>query len=152
MNMPRKIIQSNLDFSHAPAASNEITDNNSRSSQNKRAITSECGHTNVGSAFTSEGAKTLTKSCPPQLVSRRLLWNGHRPHGHRPWKQPLIPDASSQCSRSPHHRKGNGIHGPYKRPPSAATLDTRFWQRMRTPFSGYSIHFRNRHMFLYQTH
>jgi hypothetical protein len=58
-NMPRKIIQSHLDFSHAHVASNEITDNNSRSSQNKRAITSEGGHTNVGSAFTSEGAKTL---------------------------------------------------------------------------------------------
>jgi hypothetical protein len=31
----------------------------------KRAIISEGGHTNVESDFTSEGAKTLTKSCPP---------------------------------------------------------------------------------------
>jgi hypothetical protein len=150
--MTRKIIQSHLDFSRAPAASNEITDNNSRSSQNKHAITSEGGHTNVKSDFTSEGAKTLTKSCPPQLVSRRLLWNGHRPHGHIPWKSPLIPGTSSQCSHSPHHPKGNGIHGPYERPPSATTLDTRFWKRMRAPFSGYSRHSWNRHMFIYQTH
>jgi hypothetical protein len=64
-NMPPKIIQSNLDFSRAPNASNEITYNNSRSTQNKRAITSEGDHTNVGSSFTSKGAKTLTKSCPP---------------------------------------------------------------------------------------
>jgi hypothetical protein len=140
--MPHKIIQSNLDFSCDPAASKENTDNNLRSSQNKCAITSEGGHTNVGSASTYEGAETLTKPCPPQLVSRRLFWNGHRPHGHRPWKSTLVPGASSQCSRSPHHRKGNGIHGPYERPPSATTLDTRFWQRMRTPFSGYSRHYR----------
>jgi hypothetical protein len=59
--MPRRIIQSNLTFSHAPAASNEITDNNSRSSQKKRAITSEGGHINVESAFTSKGANALTK-------------------------------------------------------------------------------------------
>jgi hypothetical protein len=37
---------------------------NSRSRQNQRAITSD-GDTNVESAFTSEGAKTLTKSCSP---------------------------------------------------------------------------------------
>jgi hypothetical protein len=44
--MPCQIIQSNLSFSHAPAASEEITDNNSRSRHNQRAITSESGHTN----------------------------------------------------------------------------------------------------------
>jgi hypothetical protein len=63
--MPRRIIQSNLDFSRAPVASNEITDNNSRSSQNKRAITSEGVHTKIESAFTSEGANTLTKYRSP---------------------------------------------------------------------------------------
>jgi hypothetical protein len=70
MNMPHRIIQSNLDFSRAPATSNKITDNNSHLSQNKRAITSQGGHTNVESAFTSKGANTLTKYCPPKLVSR----------------------------------------------------------------------------------
>jgi hypothetical protein len=35
MPMPRRIIQSNISFSHAYAAPNEITDNTSRSSQNK---------------------------------------------------------------------------------------------------------------------
>jgi hypothetical protein len=64
-HMPRRIIQSNLDLSRAPATSNEIIDNNSRSRHNQRAITSEGGHTNDESAFTSEGAKTLTKSCSP---------------------------------------------------------------------------------------
>jgi hypothetical protein len=112
-NTPRRIIQSNLDFSLAPAASNEIPDNNSRSRQNQRAITSEGGHTNVESAFTSEGAKMLTKSCSTQLVSRRLLRHGHCPHVHRPWKSPLVPGTSRQCSRLPHHRKRNVIHGPY---------------------------------------
>jgi hypothetical protein len=85
-NKPHRIIQSNIEFCRAPAASNEITDNNSRSRHNQHAITSEGGHTNVESAFTPEGAKTLTKSCSPQLVSGRPLRHGHCPHGHRPWK------------------------------------------------------------------
>jgi hypothetical protein len=150
--MPRRIIKSNLSFSHAPAAPNEITDKNSRSRHNQRAITSEGGHTNDESALTSEGAKALTKSCSPQLVPRRLLWHGHCPYGHRPGKSPLVPAAPSQCSRSPHHQKRNGIHGPYERPPSATNLDTRFWQRSRAPFSRHSVHSWNRHMFLYQTY
>jgi hypothetical protein len=150
--MPRRIIQSNLDFSHAPAAPNEITDNNSRSRHNQRAITSEGGHTNDASSVTSEGANTLTKSLSPQLVPRRLLRHGHYPHGHRPWKSTLVPSAPSQCSRSPHHRKRNEIYGPYERPPSTTTLETRFWQRMRAPFSRHSRHSWKRHMFIYQTH
>jgi hypothetical protein len=56
----------------------------------------------------------------------------------------------SQCSCSPHHQKRNGIHGPYERPPSATTLETRFWQRSRAPFSRHSGQSWNRHMFLYQ--
>jgi hypothetical protein len=135
-HMPRRIIRSNLRFSHASAAPNEITDNNSRSRHNQRAITSEGGHTNDESAFTSEGAKALTKSCSPQLVPRRLLWHGHCPYVHRLGKSPLVPSAPSQYSRSPHHQKRNGIHGPYERPPSATTLETRFWQRSWAPFQG----------------
>jgi hypothetical protein len=100
----RRIIQSNISFYHAPAAPNEIT-NNSRSRHNQRAITSERGHTNVESAFTSEGAKALTKSFSPQLVPRRLLRHGHFPHGHLPRESPLVPAAPGQCSRSPHHQK-----------------------------------------------
>jgi hypothetical protein len=60
--MPRRIIESNLSFSHAPAAPNEITNKNLQSGHNKRAITSEVGHTNYESVFTSEGATALTKS------------------------------------------------------------------------------------------
>jgi hypothetical protein len=101
--MPRRIIQSNLCFSHAPAAPNEITDNNSRSRHNQHTITSEGGHTNDASSVTSEGAITLTKSFPPKLIPRRLLRHGHCPHGHRPGKSILVPAAPSQCSRSPNH-------------------------------------------------
>jgi hypothetical protein len=150
--MPRRIIQSNLSFSHSPAAPNEITDNNSRSRHNQRAITSEGRHTNDESAFTSEGAMALTKSCSPQFFPRLLLRHGHCPHDHRPGKSPLVLGTSSQCSRSPHHRKRNGIHGPYERPPSATNLDTRLWQRSRAPFSRHSGYSWNRHMFLYQTY
>jgi hypothetical protein len=134
--MPHRIIQSNISFSHAPDARNEITDNNSRSRHNQRAITSEGGHTNDKSAFTSEGAKALTKSCSRQLVPRRILRHGHCPRGHRPGKAPLVPGTSSQCSRSPHHRKRNGIHGPYERPPSATTLDTGFGNEVGRLFEG----------------
>jgi hypothetical protein len=102
---PRHPIQSQLlPCLHASAAPEEISDNNSRSRHNQHANTSEGGHTNDESAFTSEGAKALTKSCSPQLVPRRLLRHGHCPHGHRPGKSPLVPGTSSQCSRSPHHR------------------------------------------------
>jgi hypothetical protein len=150
--MPHRIIQYNLCFSLAPAAPNDITDNDSRSRRNQRAITSEGGHTNDASSVTSEGAHALTESLSPQLIPRRLLRHGHCPHGHRPWKSPLVPAAPSQCSRSPHHRKRNGIHGTYERPPSPTTLETIFWQRNRTPLSRHLRHSWNRHMFLYQTH
>jgi hypothetical protein len=63
-------IQSNLSFSHSPAAPNEITNNNSHSRHNQRAITSEGGHTNDECAFASEGANTLNKSFPLKLVPR----------------------------------------------------------------------------------
>jgi hypothetical protein len=65
--MPRRIIQSNISFSHAPAAPDEITNNNSQSRYNKRTITSEGGHTNDESAFTSEGATALTHLAPRNL-------------------------------------------------------------------------------------
>jgi hypothetical protein len=67
-----------------PTQRNEITDNNSRSRHNQRAITSEGGHTKEAQSITSEGAHALTESLSPQLVSRRLLRHGHCPHGHRP--------------------------------------------------------------------
>jgi hypothetical protein len=68
-----------------------------------------------------------------------------------PGKSPLVRAAPSQYSRSPNHSKRNGIHGPYKRPSPATTLETWFWQRSRTPFSRHSQHSWNRHMFIYQT-
>jgi hypothetical protein len=77
------------------------------------------GHTNNKSASTSEGAKTLTKSFSPKIVPRRLWRHGHCPHDHRPGKPTLVPAAPSQCSRSPNHRKRNGIHGPHERPSHA---------------------------------
>jgi hypothetical protein len=151
-HMPRRIIRSNLSFSLFPAAPNDITDNNSCLRHNERAITSEGGHTSDKSAFNSEGAKTLKKSCSPQLVPRRLLRHGHCPRVHLPWKSPLVPTAPNQCSRSPHHRKRNGIHGPHERPLSATTLETRFWQRSQAPFSRHLGHSWHRHMSLYQTY
>jgi hypothetical protein len=147
--MPRRIIQSNISLSHPLSASDEITDNNSRS---RRAITSEGGHTNDASSVTSGGFNALTKTLSPQLVPSRLLRHGHCPHDYRPGKSPLVPAAPSQFSHSPRHRKINGIRGTYERPLSTTTLETRLWQQMRAPFPRHSRHPWNRHMFLYQTH
>jgi hypothetical protein len=102
-HMPRRIIQSNLSFSHSSAAPKKITNNNSRSRHIQHAITPEGGHT-----------------------------NGHCPHGHLPGKLTLVPAAPIQCSCSPNHQKRNGIHGPHERPSPATTLETRFWQRRLT--------------------
>jgi hypothetical protein len=66
-----------------PAASNDITDNNSHTRRHQRAITSEGGHTKDAQPITSEGAHSLTEYCSPQPVPTRLLRNGHCPHGHR---------------------------------------------------------------------
>jgi hypothetical protein len=64
-----RIIQSNLSFSHAPAASNEITDNNYHTRHTQRAITYEGGHTKDAQPITSEGAPSLAESLSPQPVS-----------------------------------------------------------------------------------
>jgi hypothetical protein len=149
--MPRRIIQSNHSFSCAPVASNEITDNNSRLRHTQSAITWESGHTNAASSVTSEGAHALTESLSPQLVPKRLLRHGHCPHGHRPRESPLVPASPSQCSYSHRHQKGNVVHGTYERPPPTTTLETRFWQRIRTPIPRHSRHFWNQHMCFYQT-
>jgi hypothetical protein len=85
-HMPFRIIQSNLSFSHAPNASNEITDNNSHTRHKQRAITSEGGHTKDSQPITPEGAHSLAESLSPQLVPKRLLRHGLCPHGHRPRK------------------------------------------------------------------
>jgi hypothetical protein len=151
-HMPCRIIQSNLSFSHAPAASDDITDKNSHTRHNQHAITSEGGHTTDAQSITSEGAHALTESLSPQLVSRQLLRHGHCQHCHPPGKSPLVPAAPSQRSHSPRHRKRNEIHGTCENPPSATTLETRFWQRSRAPTPRHSGHSWHRHMFLYQTH
>jgi hypothetical protein len=135
-----------------PAAPNEITNNNYRSRHNQRAITSEGGHANDESALKSEGANALTKSFPPKLVPIGLYRHGHCPNGHRPGKSPLVRAAPSQYRRSPHHWKRNGINGPCERPSPATTLETRIWQRIRTPLPRHSRHPWNWHMFLYQTY
>jgi hypothetical protein len=151
-HMHCRIIQSNLSFSHVPATSNEITYNNSHTRHNQRAITSEGGHTKDAQPITSEGAHSLTESLSPQPVPKRLLRNGHCPHGHRPQKKPLVSAASSERCHPPCHQKRNGIHDTCEGPPSTTTLDTRLWQRMRTPIPRHSGHSWNQHMFIYQTH
>jgi hypothetical protein len=64
-----QIIQPNLSFSHAPAASNEITDNNSHTRHNQRAITSEGGHTKDAQPITSKGA-TRSQNLSPRNLSQ----------------------------------------------------------------------------------
>jgi hypothetical protein len=83
-HMPFRIIQPNLSFSLAPPASNNITEKNSHTRRQQRAITSEGGHTKDAPPITSEGSHSLTESRSPQPVPKRLLRNGHCPHGHRP--------------------------------------------------------------------
>jgi hypothetical protein len=87
----------------------------------------------------------------PQLVSRRLLRNGHSPHDHRPWRQPLVTSTPSKPRHPPRHRKRYGIIGTHEGSPSTTTLDARIWQRMRTPLPRHSRHSWNRYMFLHQT-
>jgi hypothetical protein len=90
-----------------------------------------------------------SRSAPPRVPMRSQnlspatwhklnFWHGHCQRGNRPGKSPLFPAKPSQYSRSPNHWKRNGIHGPYERPSPATTLETRFWQQSRTPFSRHS--------------
>jgi hypothetical protein len=137
--MPCRIIKPNLRLSHAHIATNEITYNNSHTRHLQRAITSEGGHTNA-QPITSEGAHSLAATLSPQLVPKRLLWNGHRPHGHRPRIQPLVSAAPIKRHHPPRHRKRNGIHGTYEGSPTTTTLDAMIWKLMRTPIPRYSGH------------
>jgi hypothetical protein len=94
---------------------------------------------------------TLTALAEIFKLKLQIAWHGHRPHGHRPRESPLVPAAPSHRSRSPRHRKGNGINATYERPPSTTTLEKRFWKQMRATFSRNSRYSRNRHIFLHQT-
>jgi hypothetical protein len=73
---------------------------------------------------------------PPRVVTPRTL---------RP-SPPRVPTRSrrlsprSQRSHPPRHGKRNGIHSTHERSPSPANLETRFWQRMRTPLPRNSRH------------
>jgi hypothetical protein len=149
---PCYIIKPNLELSHAHKATNEITDDNSHPRLPQCAITSEGGHTKNTTPITSEGAHSFTETLSPQLVSGRLLWNGHSPRGHRPRGQPLVTKAPSKRRHPPSHWKRNGILGTHEGSPSTTTLDTMIWQRMRTALPRNSRHSRNRYMFLHQTH
>jgi hypothetical protein len=60
---------------------------------------------------------TRSQRLTPQLVPKGLLRNGHRPHGHRPRRQPLVSAAPSKRRRPSRHRKRNGIHGTYEGSP-----------------------------------
>jgi hypothetical protein len=95
---------------------------------------------------------SLAETFSPQPVPKRLLRNGHCPHGHRPRKQQLVSAAPSKRHHPPRHRERNGINGTYEGPPFTTTLDTRIWQRMWTPIPRHSGHSWHQHMFLYQTH
>jgi hypothetical protein len=149
--MPCRIIKSNISLSHAPIATNEIKDNNLHTRHHQRAITSKGGHTQDAQPITSEGAHSLAATLSPQLVPKRLLRNGHRPHGHRPRTQPLVSAAPSKRRHTPRHWKRNGIHGTYEGSPTTTTLDTRIWKQMRTPLPRHLGHTWHRHMFLHQT-
>jgi hypothetical protein len=118
----------------------------------QRAIISKGVHAYDARPINSEGAHSLSESLPPQPVPKRLLQNGHRPHGHRPRRQPLVSTAPSKRRHPPHHLERNGIQGTHEISPSTAALDTRLWQRMRTPIPRHSGHPSHRHMFFHQTH
>jgi hypothetical protein len=93
--------------------------------------------------MTSEGAHLLPETLSPQVVSGRLLRNGHSPHGHCPRIQPLVKPAPSKRRHPPSHPERNGILGTHEESPSTTTLDARIWQRMRTPIPRNSRHSRN---------
>jgi hypothetical protein len=58
------------------------------------------------------------------------------------WQSPLETTigigSTKQTPSFTRHRKRNGIHGTYEGSPSTTTLDTRIWQRMRTPLPRHS--------------
>jgi hypothetical protein len=83
----------------AKAAENKIPANLSHPS----AITSKGGHTNDGSAYTSEGANALTKSFTPEFVPRRLFQHGNCQQGHCLGESPLVSATFRKCRRSPSH-------------------------------------------------
>jgi hypothetical protein len=87
----------------------------------------------------------------PQLAVRRLLWNGHSQHVHRPRRQPLVSAAPSKRCHTPYHWKGDGILGTHEGSPSTTTLDTRTWQQIRPPLPSNSRQSSNRYMSLHQT-
>jgi hypothetical protein len=124
--MPCRIITSNLELSHALIATKEIPDDNSHTRHSQCDITSEGGHTSDTPPITSEGAQSLTETLSPQIFPRRLLRNGHIPHGHEPQKKPLVSAASSERRHPPRHWKGNGIQGTHEVTPTETTLDARF--------------------------
>jgi hypothetical protein len=99
-HMPYRIIQPYISFYHAPAASNEITDNNSHTRRHQRAITSEGGHTGHAQPITSEGAHSLAASRSPQPFTKRFLRNGHCPHGHCPSETTIGPSNTRRAQSS----------------------------------------------------
>jgi hypothetical protein len=149
--MPCCTSKSILDLSHAHIATNEIKENNSHTGHPQYAITSEGGHILDAPPLASEGAHWLMETLYPQLVSRRILQNGHSEHGHLPRRQPLVSTAPIKCCRPPRHRKRNGILGTHEGFPSTTTLDARIWQRIRPPLPRHSRHSRNRYMIIHQT-
>jgi hypothetical protein len=128
-----------------------MTDDNSHPRLHQCAITSEGGHPSDTTSFTSEGAHWLPETLSPQLISGRLLRNGHSPHGHSPRRQPLVSATPSKRRHPPSHWKRNGILGTHEGSPSTTTLDARIWQRMRTPFPSNLRYSRNLYVFLHQT-
>jgi hypothetical protein len=143
---PRSNITPNLELSHDHRATNKIPNDNSHPRHPQCAITSEGGHTSDTTSITSEGAHSLPGTLAPQLVSRRLLRNGLRPHDNLPRVYPLVKTAPIQRSHPPSHRERNGILGTHERSPYTTALDAMIWQRMRTPIPRNPRHSRNRYL------
>jgi hypothetical protein len=79
------------------------------------------------------------------------MWNGHRPHGHQPWRQHLVSAAPNKRHHPPHHQKRNVIHVTHEGSRSTTTLAMRLWQRMWTPIPRHPGHPQRRQLFLHQT-
>jgi hypothetical protein len=109
----------------ASTMTNEITDSNSHTRHNQRAITSEGGHTQNARHITYTGLLSLSHNLSPQLVPTRLLRHGHCTHGHLPGLPPLVSAAPSRRRHPPHHGERDGIHVTHEGSPSPAPLETR---------------------------
>jgi hypothetical protein len=81
---------------------------------------------------------TRSQNLSPRNLSQVNFWDIASANmaialGTHHWYQTLC-----EYSCPPSHRQRNGIHGPHEGLEPATTLETRFWQRGRPPFSRHS--------------